>query len=64
MQYDPIKREKMKCAAAEKYAKSQQPSSGVPQGKACKILHEGTAQGHDLTEQQRKMFGAACSKNK
>lgn len=39
-----------------------QPSDKVKPGKACQILHDGTAQGHELTEKQRGMFGAACNK--
>jgi hypothetical protein len=30
--------------------------------KACKILHDGEANGHPLTEKQRGMFGALCRK--
>lgn len=40
-----------------------QPSdkADISSEKACKILNDGTAQGHPLTDKQRKMFGAICS---
>lgn len=34
---------------------------GPTSKKACQMLHEGYAQGHALTEKQRKMFGARCA---
>lgn len=40
------------------------PSDKVSPDKACQILHDGTAQGHPLTDEQRKMFGAACGHTK
>lgn len=39
---------------------NEQPSDRISSSKACQILKDGTAQGHELTEDQRKMFGAAC----
>jgi hypothetical protein len=42
----------------------RQPSTSLdmtPQ-KACRILHDGEANGHPLTEKQRGMFGALCGK--
>jgi len=32
--------------------------------KAAKILHDGSVQGHKLTDAQRRMFGAIVSKGK
>jgi len=37
-----------------------QPSDRIDPDKACQILHDKEARGHPLTDQQRKMFGAAC----
>lgn len=37
-------------------------SEDIDPDKACQILHDGTAQGHPLTEDQRGMFGAACGR--
>jgi hypothetical protein len=41
-----------------------QPSEDIDPDKACKILEDGTAQGHPLTEEQKGMFGAACGQSK
>ena len=52
------------CDACTTANKKKLPSaaSGVTPDKACKILKDGTAQGHPLTEAQRGMFGAVCGK--
>lgn len=41
---------------------SEQPSDDVDSEKACEILHDGEANGKELTDAQRRMFGAACHK--
>ena len=46
----------------KKSLKAAQPSSDISPEKACKILHDGEVNGHPLTEAQRRMFGAACSR--
>lgn len=37
-----------------------QPSDAIDPDKACEILHDGEANGKPLTDDQRRMFGAAC----
>lgn len=39
---------------------TNEPSDKIDPDKACKILHDGMVKGNDLTDQQRKMFAAAC----
>ena len=41
-----------------------QPSEDIDPEKACQILRDGEVNGHKLTEDQRSMFGAACSRKK
>ena len=40
------------------------PSDEIDPDKACQILKDGQANGQPLTEDQRQMFGAACSRKK
>jgi hypothetical protein len=42
----------------------QQPSDDIDPEKACQILRDGQANGQPLTEDQRRMFGAACAQSK
>jgi hypothetical protein len=56
---------------AEMYAKERNwqytkamPSSGISPEKARQILKDGEANGHPLTDKQRRMFGAAAGKDK
>lgn len=42
---------------------NEQPSEEVSAEKACQILEDGTAQGQPLTDDQKKLFGAACGKS-
>jgi hypothetical protein len=46
-------------------AKKQQPSdkAQVSSGKACKILKDGSVNGHPLTKDQQRMFGVICSRS-
>lgn len=46
---------------AVKETLNQRPSDISPE-KACKILHDKEVHGHPLTDKQRKLFGAICSK--
>jgi hypothetical protein len=45
------------------HTRNAQPSdkADISSRKACQILHDGSVHGHELTEQQRKFFGAICS---
>ena len=36
----------------------------LTKGKAMKILHDGSVRGHELTEKQRKFFGAKAGEKK
>lgn len=40
-----------------------QPSDKIDSDKACQILHDGEANGQPLSDDQRKMFGAACGES-
>lgn len=48
----------------EKMSAEEQPSEDISASKACKILHDGHVKGLPITDQQRKMFGAACSRER
>lgn len=50
--------------ADEPESKNSLPSDYVAPSKAKKILEDGTAQGHPLTDKQKRMFGAAAGKSK
>lgn len=59
---DPKYYTKLRASSVEHNASKSQPSdhADVSPDKACQILKDGTAQGHDLTDKQRGMFGAIC----
>lgn len=35
-------------------------AKGLKREKACQMLHEGRANKHDITDRQRRYFGAVC----
>ncbi len=52
------------CGCAKGEETKEQPSDEVDPEKACRILKDGHVNGEPLTEDQRKLFGAACSRSK
>lgn len=56
---DAVPEENKKRSVVSK--RKKQLKTTLKKDKACKMLHEGKANGQEISDQQRKFFGAVCS---